>query len=424
MVVGGIIGSGIFLNPSIVAQRVGTPGLTLAVWILGGVIALIGALVFAELGARRPVAGGGYVYLREAYGRLPAFLYGWTLLLVIATGAIAAVAVTCASYTASLLGWGPDSHEPLAVAAIIVLSAVNYVGVRPGALTQNILTLLKLGALACLIVAGLAGSAPAAAPPPSEASTGVVLAIGTALVPVLFAFGGWQQTNFIAEELIEPARNLPRALIAGVAIVIAVYLLANLAYLRTLGVAGLAHSSAPAADVMDTLLSTPGRVVIAAGIAVSTLGFLNLVILVSPRVYRAMAQDGLFFPAMARLHPRYRTPGAAILFQCSWAILLTLTGKYEDLLDYVVFGDWIFFGSTAATLLVFRTRESRGNEPWKIRFRTPWYPAAPIVFILAALYVVVGSIASNPENAARGSALIALGIPVYLFWERQKLKQR
>ncbi len=424
MVVGGIIGSGIFLNPSIVAQRVGTSGLTLAVWILGGVIALIGALVFAELGARRPVAGGGYVYLREAYGRLPAFLYGWTLLLVIATGAIAAVAVTCASYTASVLGWAPDSHVPLAVAAIIVLSAVNYVGVRPGALTQNILTLLKLGALACLIVAGLAGSAPAAAPPPSEAPTGMVLAIGTALVPVLFAFGGWQQTNFIAEELIEPARNLPRALMAGVAIVITVYLLANLAYLRTLGVAGLAHSSAPAADVMEVLLSTPGRVVIAAGIAVSTLGFLNLVILVSPRVYRAMAQDGLFFPALARLHPRYRTPGAAILFQCSWAILLTITGRYEDLLDYVVFGDWIFFGSTAATLLVFRTRERRGNEPWQSRFRTPWYPAAPIVFILAALYVVVGSIASNPGNAARGSALIALGIPVYLFWERQKLKRR
>jgi APA family basic amino acid/polyamine antiporter len=211
---------------------------------------------------------------------------------------------------------------------------------------------------------------------------------------------------------------------AGVAIVITVYLLANLAYLRTLGVAGLAHSSAPAADVMEALLSTPGRVVIAAGIAVSTLGFLNLVILVSPRVYRAMAQDGLFFPALARLHPRYRTPGAAILFQCSWAILLTITGRYEDLLDYVVFGDWIFFGSTAATLLVFRTRERRGNEPWQSRFRTPWYPAAPIVFILAALYVVVGSIASNPGNAARGSALIALGIPVYLFWERQKLKRR
>jgi APA family basic amino acid/polyamine antiporter len=422
MVVGGIIGSGIFLNPSIVAQRVGTVGLTLLVWVLGGVVALIGALVFAELGARRPMAGGGYVYLREAYGRLPAFLYAWTLLLVIATGAIAAVAVTCASYTASLLGWPDEAQMPLAVAAILVLSLVNYLGVRPGAATQNVLTLLKLGALAFLIVAGLSGStAPWNAAP--ESAGNVVLAVGAALVPVLFAFGGWQQTNFIAEELIEPARNLPRALLAGVSIVVVVYLLTNLALVRTLGIVGLAKSSAPAADAMNAVLGTPGRVVIAAGIAVSTFGFLNLVILVSPRVYRAMAKDGLFFPALARLHPRYRTPTGAILFQGTWAVLLTVTGTYADLLDYVVFGDWIFFGATAATLFIFRARERWGQEPETVRFRMPFYPTGPVVFILAALYVVVGSVVSNPGNAARGSGLIALGIPVFLYWERRKSRQ-
>ncbi|MEP7225930.1 MAG: amino acid permease [Gemmatimonadales bacterium] len=424
MVVGGIIGSGIFLNPALVAERARTAELTLAVWVLGGGIALLGALVFAELGARRPVAGGGYVYLRDAYGRLPAFLYAWTLLLVIATGAIAAVAVTFASYMAALLGFGPAARLPLAVGAIVLLSAVNYVGVKPGAITQNVLTVLKLGALLILILAGLTLAPPR---PPSEqlgplAPGGLLLAVGAALVPVLFAFGGWQQTNFVAEELIEPERNLPRALVAGVSIVVAVYLFANLAYLRTLGMAGLASSGAPAADAMDALLGPPGRRLIAAGIAISTFGFLNLVILVSPRVYQAMARDGLFFPRLAKLHPRYRTPSAAIVFQGAWGITLTLTGRYGDLLDYVVFGDWIFFAAVASTVFVFRARERSGREPSTLRFRLPGFPLVPIAFVLAALYVVVGSIASNPGNAVKGTALILLGVPVFLFWKGKRVR--
>ena len=422
MVVGGIIGSGIFLNPALVAERARTFELTLGVWVLGGGIALLGALVFAELGARRPVAGGGYAYLRDAYGQLPAFLYAWTLLLVIATGAIAAVAVTFATYATALTGLGPAARLPLAVGAILLLSAVNYLGVKPGAVTQNVFTVLKLTALAILIVAGvmLAPGAPPAEQLEPLARGGLLLAVGTALVPVLFAFGGWQQTNFVAEELIEPERNLPRALVAGVIIVIAVYLLANLAYLRTLGLAGLAHSSAPAADAMDALLGPSGRRLIAAGIAISTFGFLNLVILVSPRVYQAMARDGLFFPSMARLHPRYRTPSAAILFQGAWAIILTLTGRYGDLLDYVVFGDWIFFAAVTSTVFVFRARERTGREPSTIRYRMPGFPLVPLGFMLAALYVVIGSIASNPGNAVKGTGLILLGIPVFLFWRGKK----
>jgi APA family basic amino acid/polyamine antiporter len=426
MVVGGIIGSGIFLNPALVAERVRTAELTLAVWVLGGGIAMIGALVFAELGARRPLAGGGYVYLRDAYGRLPAFLYAWTLLLVIATGAIAAVAVTFASYTGALLGFGHAAQLPLAVGAILFLSGVNYVGVRPGAITQNVFTVLKLGALAILIVAGL--TLTSALPiheslPPLDRGE-ILFALGAALVPVLFAFGGWQQTNFIAEELIEPEQNLPRALIAGVAIVVAVYLLANLAYLRTLGVAGLAASSAPAADSMGALLGPTGRGLIATGIAISTFGFLNLVILVSPRVYQAMARDGLFFPSLARLHPRYRTPSGAIVFQGAWAVGLTLTGRYGDLLDYVVFGDWIFFAAVASTLFVFRSRERGGFEETKLRFRMPGFPLLPLAFMLAALYVVVGSIQSNPANALKGTALIVLGVPVFVFWQRRTKSRR
>jgi APA family basic amino acid/polyamine antiporter len=422
MVVGGIIGSGIFLNPAIVAARVRDPGLTLAVWVLGGLIALIGALIYAELGARRPVAGGGYVYLRDAFGRLPAFLYAWALLLVIATGAIAAVAVTFATYAASLVGLGPHARVPLAVGAIVLLSSVNYLGVKPGAVTQNVFTLLKLGALAALILAGLLLRHPAHTVEQMGrlAARSELLAVGTALVPVLFAVGGWQQTNFVAEELIEPERNLPRALLGGVALVVAVYLLANLAYLRTLGIQGLATSAAPAADVMRAQLGGPGATLIAAGITFSTFGFLNLVILVSPRVYRAMAADGLFFPSLARLHPRYRTPTAAILLQGVWAVVLTLTGRYADLLDYVVFGDWIFFAATAATLFYFRAQERRGLEQSEIRFRMPGYPAGPILFILAALYVVTGSVASNPGNAIKGTILMALGVPVFLFWDRRR----
>lgn len=287
-VVGGIIGSGIFINPSIVAERVGTAFLTLGVWALGGVVALIGAFCFGELGRRRPQAGGTYVYLREALGPLPAFLYAWALLLVIGTGAIAAVAITFANYALRLVGAPPALSSPLAGAAILLLSAINYVGIRPGAITTNIFTLLKLGALGLLILVGLTGGshgiAAAPATVPTLPPTAPFLAVAAALVPVLFAYGGWQQTNFIAEEIIAPERNLPWALVLGVAMVIVVYLLANVTYMRLLGPAGLAASPAPAADALRVRLGQTGATLIGAGIAASTFGFLNLVIMVSPRV--------------------------------------------------------------------------------------------------------------------------------------------
>jgi APA family basic amino acid/polyamine antiporter len=421
LVIGGIIGSGIFLNPAIVAQRVHTPGLTLGAWLLGGGVALIGAFVYGELGQRIPKAGGSYVYLRDAFGPLPAFLNAWGMMLMIATGAIAAVAVTFANYTLALTGLGPDFRFPLAVGAIVLLSGVNYFGVRPGALTQNVFTVLKLLALAVLIGAGLllAGPSPAveAAAAP-QAPDSIVLALGAALVPVLFSYGGWQQTNFVAEEMVNPERNLPRALLLGVIGVVTVYLLANVTYLRTLGAGGLAASSAPAADALGQLLGPAGRTFITAGVALSTFGFLNLVILVSPRVYQAMAADGLFFPQLARLHPRYRTPATAILFQAVWAILLTGTGTYGELLDYVVFADWLVFGATAATLFVYRARERQGRIP-RVAYRVPGYPVTPLLFIAAALYVVLGSTASNPLNALKGTLLLGAGVPVFLYWRRR-----
>ena len=424
-VIGGIIGSGIFLNPAIVAARVGTTSLTLAAWMLGGVVALLGAFIYGELAARNPRVGGGYAYLRDAFGPLPAFLYGWALLLIMATGAIAAVAFTFASYTGALLGIPERLLPAVAAGAILLLSALNYVGVRPAAWTQNVFTLLKLAALVILILAGLLLSPDSPQPPipnpqspaPSLGFGTTVLALSTAFVPVLFAYGGWQQTNFIAEELVEPERNLPRALVLGVLGVVAVYLLANLAYLRALGVDGLARSTAPAADTMTAVLGRSGRTLISAGIVASTFGFLDLVIMVSPRVYQAMAADGLFFKSFARLHPRYRTPGAAIIAQGIWASLLLATRSYGQLLDYVTFADWIFFGSTAATLFIYR-RRAPGGSPGS--FRVPGYPWAVLLFILAAVYVVIGSIRSNPGNALRGTLLLAAGVPAYFLWASRR----
>jgi len=419
-VIGGIIGSGIFLNPAIVAARVGTTTLTLAAWMLGGVVALLGAFIFGELAARNPRVGGGYAYLRDSFGPLPAFLYGWALLLIMATGAIAAVAFTFASYTGALLGISERFLPWLAAGAILALSALNYVGVRPAAWTQNVFTLLKLAALVILIAAGLLLSPDPRPPIPSSqlptpiGFTTTFLALATAFVPVLFAYGGWQQTNFIAEELVEPEKNLPRALVLGVLGVVAVYLLANVAYLKALGVDGLARSTAPAADTMTAVLGAPGRTLISIGIVASTFGFLDLVIMVSPRVYQAMAADGLFFQSFARLHPDYRTPSTAIVAQGIWACALLATRTYGQLLDYVTFADWIFFGTTAATLFIYRRRDGTVVSPGS--FRISGYPWTVLLFILAAAYVVIGSIHSNPANALRGSLLLAAGVPAFMIW--------
>jgi APA family basic amino acid/polyamine antiporter len=418
-VIGGIIGAGIFLNPAIVAQRVGTPAATIGVWVGGGLVALIGAFIFGELGQRRPRVGGGYAYLRDAFGPFPAFLYAWALLLIIAPGAIAAVAVTFGNYGAALFGVSTDLARPAAVLAILLLTLINCLGVNVGAVTQNVFTILKLAAIGMVVIAGLfalgapAPACPNCAAPVVPAGGGALIgAVAAALVPVLFSYGGWQQTNFIAEEIIEPEKNLPRALVLGVVVVVLVYVLANAAYLGALGVAGLAASSAPAADTMQVLLGPAGRIVITAGIVFSTFGFLNLVILVTPRVFQAMAADGLFFERFARLHPKFRTPVPAIVFLGAWSAVLVYTGKYGALLDYVVFADWIFFGLTALTLVVFRRRDGMAG----VRFSVPAFPLAMTVFVGVAGYVVVGSILSNPGNAVRGAGLLALGLPVYLYW--------
>ncbi|HWN70518.1 MAG TPA: amino acid permease [Haliangium sp.] len=413
VVVGGIIGAGIFLNPAIVAQRVGTPALVVSAWAIGGVIALMGALCYAELGARRPHAGGGYVYLHEAFGPMPAFLYGWTLLLVASTGGIAAVAVTFASYASTLLHLGDGVVKPLAVVTIAVLTAINYAGVRPGSITVNVFTVLKLAALLLLIVTGLALTealpAGAVAPPPPESP---FMAMGIALVPVIFAYSGWHHVNEVAAEVSQPQRTLPRALLLGMALAAACYVLANLAYLSALGAAGLAASKAPASDVMRVVWGDTGSTLIAAGIACSTFGFVNLAILASSRVYQAMAENGVFFRSAATLHPRYRTPALALLVQGAWAIVLTLSGTYAQLLDYVVFGDALSFAAVVATVFVYRRRKP--GAP----FLTPGYPLLPGLFVLACLYVLASTVIANLYNAVIGALLILTGVPVYWLWRR------
>jgi len=454
LVVGGIIGAGIFLNPAVVAQRAPTALLTIGVWVLGGVVALAGAFVFAELGARKPEAGGGYVYLRDAFGPLPGFLYGWTQLLVINSGGIAAVAMTFASYTADLGGAGDTAIPYLAVGSIVVLSGINLLGIRSGAVVQNVLTVLKLAALAALIVVGfggLGGPGGPGGPGGLESGTGstawsawpALTAIGTALIPVLFAYGGWQSTNFVAGEMREPRRDLPRALVIGVGIVVTVYVLANIVYVRVLGVPGLAASTAPASDVMRAVVGSGGATFIALGIAISTFGFLNLAILSAPRVYQAMAADGVFFGGAARLSDRSRVPAVAILIQGGWAALLVATKTYGQLLDYVVFGDWIFFAAVGGTLMVYRRRATgaagaagaagatgttgatgatgvtgaaggaRGG------FRCPGYPLVPGFFVAAGIFAVASTVVSNPVNALVGGGIIAAGIPAYLWWKRR-----
>ncbi len=415
VVMGGIIGSGIFLNPAIVAQRVGTAPLTLAAWATGAVIAGLGALVYAELGARRPEAGGNYVYIRDGLGPLPGFLFAWTWLFVVNSGAIAAVAVTFASYFLAALGLPAGGLAPIGVGAIVLLTGINCLGIGPGAVTTNLFTVLKIAALAILVAAGLAWLGPPADPSPVAAAGRGPGAFAAALVPVLFAAGGWDAVNRIAAEVRDPERNLPRSLLIGVAGVGVIYLLANVAYLRVLGPSGLAASPAPAADVLRHAAGEAGARLVSAGIACSTFGFLAVAILSGSRVAQAMAADQPALARLARLDPGRRTPVAALLVQAGWATTLLLLGTYGELLDWVVFGDWIFFGLAGVVLFVLRRR-----EPGTGTFRVPGYPVVPALFVLASAFAVYGSVASNPGNALRGALFILAGIPLYLVARRRR----
>ncbi|WEN14769.1 amino acid permease [Rhodanobacter sp. AS-Z3] len=413
IVVGGIIGGGIFLNPGIVAQRTESGLSLLLMWVAAGVLTLIGALCYAELGARRPRAGGTYVYLREAFGPLAGFLFGWTMLLVIYSGSSAAVATIFASYASSLFGLSPAWALPLTVGGLVFVTGINLFGIRLGAQIQNLFALLKLLAVAVLVACGLffagAGHEQVLAVDPARQGVGF---IGAAL-PVLFAYSGFTYLNNLAGEVREPQRTLPRALTLGMGLVIVAYVLVNVAYLAVLGHAGLAASSAPAADVMQQVAGPVGAKLIALGVAISTLGFCNITLVAGARVLQVMGEDGLFFSAVARLHPRWRTPNIALLLLSGWAIVLALSGSYGQLLDYATFGDWLACAVGVATLFWYRRHDGAATG-----FRVPGYPWLPLLFIAAVGAVVVATLLDNPRNSGIGMLIMAAGIPVYFLWRR------
>ena len=426
IVMGGIVGAGIFINPYVVARQVQTPVLILAVWIAGGVVAMLGAFVYAELAARMPNVGGQYAYLRDAFHPVAGFLYGWVLLLVIQTGGMAAVTVTFARYFLELTGW-PVSERVVAIVTIVVLTTINCLGVRAGSRVQSILMLLKIGAIATLILAGLfliRSPYPVLHPvldrPPSF---DLVTAIGAAMVPVLFAFGGWQTANFIGAEIKDPTRNLSRALLLGVAGVIVLYLGVNFVCIRTLGPEGLAASTVPASAVMRMAMGNSGARLIALGIAFSTLGFLSQSVLTAPRVYFAMASDGLFFRAVARINPKTHVPALAIILQSILTLIIALSGSYERILSYVVSMDFIFFGLTGASIFVFRRRELRSRGTGHSGYRVPGHPYTTGLFVVTCWLVVINTIYKYPGDTLLGVGILALGLPVYAFWARRRKVQ-
>lgn len=412
VVVGGVIGSGIFLTPAVIARQTGSDTELLVAWAIGGALALIGALCYAELGARRPAAGGGYVNLREAFGLMIAFIYGWNMLVVNYSGSLAAVATVFVHYAAAAFGIELADARPYAVASIVFLAGINWFGIRAGAFAQNLLTVLKLLAVAALIAIGLvARGAPAPLAPSGPFNP---FALGGVLLPVLFSYGGWAYANNIAGEIREPQRNLPRALVFGMLLVAACYLLVNLAYLAVLGHAGLAASNAPAADLMRHVLGEPGARLIAAGIAISTLGFCNISLIGAARVFQAMAADGVFFRIAGRLHPRWRTPNIALLMLAGWACVLALTGTFDQLLNYSTTGDWLGYAAVVATLFWYRRAGATDAPP----FRAPLYPVLPLVFLAAVLWVVAVTIWQHPGDAGMGALITLGGLPVYFVWRR------
>jgi APA family basic amino acid/polyamine antiporter len=431
IVMGGIVGSGIFINPYVVARQVHTPVLILGAWALGGLIALAGAFIYAELAARLPRVGGQYAYLREAYHPLLAFLYGWVLLLVIQTGGMAAVAVTFARYFLEFTHI-PIADGIVATLALTLLTLINCFGVRAGSTVQSVLMVLKILAITGLVACGwLLVRAPASEWHPvldRPPSFDLLTAMGAALAPVLFAFGGWQTANFIAGEVREPRKNLPRGLIFGVLGVIALYLAVNYVCVRDLGPAGLAQTTTPASAVMRLALGERGAALIAVGITISALGFLSQSILTAPRVYFAMAGDGLFFSSVAWLHPRTRVPVVAIALQGFFAIVIALSGRYEQILNYVVSMDFIFFGLTATSLFIFRRRERQAgarldSESASAGYRVPGHPVTTVLFVIASWLVVANTIYKYPRNTAVGMAILFAGIPVYYLWRWRQVRR-
>jgi APA family basic amino acid/polyamine antiporter len=422
IVIGAMIGSGIFINPAKVAKDVGTPAMMMAVWIVGGILSFFGALAIAELAAIYSQAGGIYIYLREAYGPVVAFLFGWTLFLIVEAGTIATLAVGFSSkYLPYFVNLSGLQTKVIAISLIVILAAVNVLGVKKGAFLMNFLTSIKFIGLIgiCVVVfifaKGSTGnflSSASAAP----VSGGLMGSFGVALVAALWAYKGWETSTYCAGEIKDPQKKLPLGLFVGSLSVIFLYILANLAYLYVFPAARMAESSRIAADVMEAAVGPVGATVVAFIILLSMTGTANGHLLTAPRVFYAMAKDGLFFKSVAKVHPKHRTPHVSIIILATWAALLSLSGTFEQLYSYVIFGFWIFMGLTVAGVIILRRKRPDLPRPYK----TWGYPVTPILFILSSVFLTINSLIRTFWNSFAGLALIALGIPVYLVWRGRR----
>ncbi|MBL4654543.1 MAG: amino acid permease [Bacteroidia bacterium] len=416
--IGSCIGSGIFLTPAHIAGYLKNPIFILLIWGIGGLVAVTGALTFAELGARFPGAGGIYVYLKEAYNDFVAFLFGWANLLVVNTGAIAALSIACAYYLGFIIPLSETGKIVIAVSLIVIVTIINIFGVKKGELFSNVFTGLKLLGIVGIIVTGiLFGTTEIKYFELNnyEVPTNLTSAFGLALIGVIFSYGGFQHASFLAGEAKNPARTVPLAMIIGTLVVACIYILTNIAYLHLLPVSAIANSERVAADAINTFLPI-GGIVIAIIIVISTFGTAGIFTLSAPRIYFAMAQDGIFFRKLAEIHPKYKTPVFAILIQSSVAILLLLFWKtFENLLAYLIYIDSIFLTLAAISIFVFRRRKKFSGDTYK----TLGYPLTPLIFISVSLFLIVSILIEKPAQAVAGLSLLLLGVPVYYYFKRK-----
>lgn len=419
IVIGITIGTAIFLVPAEITREVGSPQAALAVWLVGGIFSLFGALSFAELAAMLPQTGGQYVYLREAYGPLVSFLCGWSFFLAAQTGGISVLAVGFARYMGEFVLLSPWGEKTAAAASIALFTAINYRGVREGGVVQSILTGAKVGAIVILVVLGYALVHGAPSPPRPVAAphgTAFLSSFGVALVAAFWAYEGWNTCTFAAGEVKRPGHTLPLALILGTGTVIAIYLGLNLVYYHVLEPATVAASPRIGADAAVSILGRTGSRMVSLLIIVSTLGSINGSVLAAPRVYYAMAKDGLFFRWCAAVHPRFHTPHLALLLQGAWATLLVLMGTYEQLFTYVIFGAWVFYALAAFAVIVLRRKMPALPRPYRVFC----YPFVPLVFVSMASWFLLNTLWQKPREAGIGSLMVALGIPVYFVWKRRQ----
>ncbi len=416
--IGSSIGSGIFLTPSLIAQQISSPLWILGLWLIGGIMALCGALTYAELGAMLPRAGGVYGFLTESYGGLAGFLYGWAYFLVVNTGALGALAVAFSTYFGYFIPLSETGQLFVAIAGIVLVTIINVLGVKAGGIFSDIFTILKLAGIAILLVAGFSWGSSAAThflAPLTTSGGSLTSAMTLAFVSILWSYGGWHHATFTSAEAKDASYTVPRALILGASVVAFVYVSVNVAYMFLLSPAQIAASPRVAADALSAVMGPIGGTIISLTIFISTFGTTGIYTLTAPRIYFAMANDGVFFKKVAEVHPRFQTPMFAIISQSVWAIVLLLFwGTYEKLISYVVFTDWIFFALAAISVFVLRKKQPQADRP----YRTLGYPITPLIFITTALWFVVNTLVERPAESWAGLAFLALGVPVYYFWKR------